>query len=63
MADQATRTDFSSQLAEGRTYLWALRHSHERGQTPERQAEIRKLLAELGVNTSTLAALRELDIR
>jgi len=61
MAEQATRTDLSTHLAEGRTYLWALRHSHERAQTPERQQEIRELFAKVGVNGSTLAALRELE--
>ena len=48
-------------LSDGHTYLWALRHSREPDLTGARREEIRGLLSELGVDSSSLAGLRELE--
>jgi hypothetical protein len=61
MASKANSADLMRLLSEGKTYLWALRHSREPGQTPERQNEVRALFAELGLDAEALAGLRELE--
>jgi hypothetical protein len=48
-------------LAEGKTYLWALRQSQHENMTPELAAELRDRFAADGIDASTLAALRQLE--
>lgn len=61
MAAKAPPTDLAKLLAEGHTYLWALRHACEADLTSARRDEIRALFADLGIDDSTLAALRALE--
>lgn len=48
-------------LLEGKTYDWVLRHCQREDLTVERVQEIRKRLAEDGIDLDTLAVLRQLD--
>ena len=61
MATTHASPDLTALLEQGRTYLWALRHAREPGQSPERRAEIASLFRELGIDAGSLAALRELE--
>jgi hypothetical protein len=48
-------------LAEGKGYLWALRHCQSAGQTPESVEKIRAMLEKAGIDLPVLAALRQLE--
>lgn len=48
-------------FSEGKTYLWAVRHSQTQDLNPERIREIRKALAGDGIDLATLAALRQVE--
>ena len=48
-------------LLEGKTYDWVLRHCQGDDLSPARIREIRKRLAEDGIDLGTLAVLRQLD--
>jgi mannose-6-phosphate isomerase-like protein (cupin superfamily) len=48
-------------LTEGKTYLWALRHSQANDLTPEKARQAGEALAEAGLDLGTLAALRQLE--
>lgn len=61
MASPASSPDLLSLLGQGRTYLWALRHAREPGLTSARRAEIGELLSDLRIDSTALAALRELE--
>lgn len=62
MAVDVKTADLLRLLSEGKTYLWALRHTHEANLTPERREEIRAQLAADGIDMATLAALRQLEL-
>ena len=48
-------------LFEGKTYLWALRHSQQLGLTEEKIREARDVLAADGIDLMTLVALKNLE--
>jgi len=53
--------DLINLLAQGKTYLWALRHSQRQNLNAEAVNDIKKLLAADGLDLTTLAALRQLE--
>lgn len=53
--------DLVKLLSEGKSYLWALRHSQRQGMTSEEVAQIKESLATDGINVSSLMALRQLE--
>lgn len=48
-------------LAEGKGYLWALRHCQTDGLTPQKVDEVRSALEKAGIDLAALAALRQLE--
>jgi len=53
--------DLINLLAQGKTFLWALRHGQRQGLTPEIIEKIKKTLAKDGIDLSSLMALRQIE--